>query len=81
MDQVYIGDIQLFPFYFTPRNWAECSGQLMEIQSNPTLYSLLGNKFGGNGNTTFALPNLEDASPISGMHYCISMQGTYPPRD
>lgn len=81
MDNVFVGDIQLFPFNFAPREWATCEGQIITIQSNPTLYSLLGTKFGGDGRTTFGLPNLKDASPVPEMHYCISTQGLYPPRD
>lgn len=81
MDNVFIGDIELFPFNYAPAKWEKCEGQIMTIQSNPTLYSLIGDRFGGDGRTTFALPNLKDASPISGMHYCISMQGNYPPRN
>ena len=81
MDNVYIGDIELVPFNFAPNKWSKCEGQLIQINQHPTLYSLLGSRYGGDGVTTFALPNLKDASPIPGMHYCISMDGLYPPRD
>jgi len=56
--EVYIGTIQPFAFQFAPRGWMLCSGQLLAIASNPTLYTLLGTTYGGDGVTTFALPNL-----------------------
>lgn len=57
MTEPYLGEIQLFGFDFAPLNWALCSGQIMPIQQNTTLYSLLGAQYGGNGQTNFALPN------------------------
>ncbi len=56
--EVYIGTIQPFAFQFAPRGWMFCSGQILAISSNTTLYSLIGITYGGNGQTTFALPNL-----------------------
>jgi len=58
MTEPYIGEIQLFGFNFAPRNWALCNGATMSIQQNTALFSLLGTQYGGNGTTTFALPNL-----------------------
>lgn len=58
MTEPYIGEIQLFGFNFAPRNWAVCNGALVAIQQNTALFSLLGTQYGGNGTTTFALPNL-----------------------
>ena len=58
MTEPYIGEIQLFGFNFAPRNWAVCNGALLAIQQNTALFSLLGTQYGGNGTTTFALPNL-----------------------
>lgn len=57
MDPI-IGQIQTFGFNFAPRNWQYCNGQLMQIQQNTALFSLLGTSYGGNGTTTFALPDL-----------------------
>jgi microcystin-dependent protein len=57
MDQI-IGQIQAFGFNFTPRGWAFCDGQLLSIAQNTALFSLLGTTFGGNGTTTFSLPDL-----------------------
>ncbi|KAF2514949.1 phage tail protein [Flavobacterium foetidum] len=52
-----IGEIRLFAATFTPRSWAFCMGQLVAIQSNTALYAILGTTYGGNGSTTFGLPN------------------------
>jgi microcystin-dependent protein len=54
----FIGQIQAFGFNFPPRGWAFCDGQLMAIASNTALFSLLGTMYGGDGQTTFALPDL-----------------------
>ena len=54
----FLGQIQAFGFNFAPRGWAHCNGQLMPIAQNTALFSLLGTQFGGDGRTTFALPDL-----------------------
>lgn len=54
----YIGEIRAFPFDFAPRHWAECNGQLLPISQNTALFAIIGNRFGGNGRTDFALPDL-----------------------
>lgn len=54
----FIGEIRQFPFNFAPKNWALCDGQLLAIQSNPALFSIIGTFYGGNGTTTFGLPDL-----------------------
>lgn len=54
----FIGQIQLFGFNFAPRGWAYCHGQILSIAQNSALFSLLGTMYGGNGQTTFALPDL-----------------------
>ena len=56
--QPFIGQITLFPFNFAPTGWALCEGQLMPISQNTALFSLLGTFYGGDGKTTFALPDL-----------------------
>lgn len=58
MTNAYIGEIRAFGFNFAPRNWATCSGQILSIQQNTALFALVGTTYGGNGTTTFALPNL-----------------------
>jgi microcystin-dependent protein len=57
MTQPFIGEIQLFGFNFNPRGWAFCNGATMSIAQNTALFSLLGTIYGGNGQTTFQLPN------------------------
>lgn len=54
----FLGQISVFGFEFAPANWATCSGQTVPIAQNTSLFSLLGTRFGGNGTTTFALPNM-----------------------
>ncbi len=75
-----LGSVQLFSFGFAPRGWEFCEGQLIAIGSNTALFSLIGVTYGGDGRTTFALPNLRDKSPVAGMHYCICVQGMMPTR-
>lgn len=59
----FIGQIQAFGFNFAPRGWALCNGQILSIAQNTALFSLLGTTYGGNGTTTFALPDLRGRSP------------------
>jgi microcystin-dependent protein len=61
----YLGEIRLFACSFAPKNWALCNGQLLSIASYGALYTLLGTTYGGNGQTTFALPDLRGRA---GMH-------------
>lgn len=58
MTEPFLGEIQIFGFDFNPSGWAFCSGALLPIQQNTALYSLLGVQYGGDGRTTFQLPNL-----------------------
>ncbi len=58
MSEQYIGQIEAFAFGIVPRGWAICAGQLLSIQQNQALFSLLGTQFGGNGVQTFGLPDL-----------------------
>jgi microcystin-dependent protein len=76
----FIGQIQLFPYNFFPREWAFCEGQLMSIAQNTALFSLLGTTYGGDGQTTFALPDLRGKEPVDGSHYCIALSGIFPSR-
>lgn len=57
MTEPFIGEIQMFGFNFNPRGWAFCNGATLPIQQNTALFSLLGTTYGGNGQTTFQLPN------------------------
>jgi microcystin-dependent protein len=63
MDE-FIGTIKMFGFNFAPRGWALCNGQLLSIAQNTALFSLLGTTYGGDGQTTFALPNYQSRFPI-----------------
>jgi microcystin-dependent protein len=65
MSQQYLGEIRIFGFGFAPRGWALCSGQLLSIQQNTALFSLLGTDYGGNGTQTFGLPDLRGRVPIN----------------
>lgn len=60
----YIAEIRMFAGNFAPRNWAFCQGQLLSIAQNTALFSLLGTTYGGNGTTTFALPDLRGRTAI-----------------
>lgn len=64
MSDPYIGQIIMVGFDFAPRNWAVCNGQLLPIAQNTALFSLLGTTYGGNGQTTFALPDLRGRAPM-----------------
>jgi len=64
MAQVYLGQIMLAGFGLVPRGFAACNGQLLPISQNQALFSLLGTQYGGDGRTTFALPNLQGRTPV-----------------
>lgn len=65
MDDAFLGEIRPFAFGFPPKGWASCDGQLLPIAQNTALFSLLGTMYGGDGRTTFALPDLRGRA---GMH-------------
>lgn len=75
----YIGMIMLVPYDFAPQGWATCDGSVLQVREYQALYSLLGNRFGGTGPQTFALPNLLPSTP-SGCKYVIALNGIYPSR-
>lgn len=64
MSEPFIGEIRMFSINFAPKNWAQCNGQVLPINQNQTLFSLLGTTYGGNGVTTFALPDLRGRVPV-----------------
>jgi microcystin-dependent protein len=64
MANPYLGEIKLVSFTYAPRGWAFCNGQILAIQQNQALFSLLGTMYGGNGTTNFALPNLQGRVPV-----------------
>lgn len=64
MAEPFLGEIRVMSFNFPPKGWALCNGQLLPINQNQALFALLGTTFGGNGQTTFALPNIQGKVPI-----------------
>jgi microcystin-dependent protein len=64
MAQPYVGEIRMFAGNFAPAGWMFCSGQLLPISENETLFQLIGTTYGGDGQSTFALPNLQSRVPI-----------------
>lgn len=64
MSEAYVGEIRIFAGTFAPTGWALCNGQILAISQNTALFSLLGTTYGGNGTTTFALPNLQGRAPM-----------------
>ena len=64
MAEPFLSEIRIFSFNFPPKGWAFCNGQLLPINQNQALFSLLGTVYGGNGQTNFALPNLRGRAPI-----------------
>lgn len=72
----FLGEIRWVAFNFTPKGWAQCNGQLLSIAQNQALFSLLGTTFGGNGQTTFALPDMRSRAPIHvSFDYVLGMIG------
>lgn len=64
MSDPFIGQISMFAGTFAPRGWAFCNGQILPIAQNSALFAILGTTYGGNGQTTFALPNLQGRAPV-----------------
>jgi microcystin-dependent protein len=64
MADPFVAEIRIFPFNFAPKGWAFCNGQILPISQNTALFSLLGTTYGGDGKSTFALPNLEGSAPL-----------------
>ncbi|MGH9931917.1 MAG: phage tail protein [Pyrinomonadaceae bacterium] len=64
MSSPFVAEIRIFGFQFAPRGWAFCEGQLLPISQNTALFSLLGTTYGGNGQSNFALPNLQGSAPM-----------------
>jgi microcystin-dependent protein len=64
MADPFVAEIRIFPFNFAPKGWAWCDGQLLPLSQNTALFSLLGTTYGGNGKSTFALPDLQGRAPM-----------------
>lgn len=74
----FVGQVSLFSFTFQPPGWVFCDGRLLSITENEMLFNILGNTFGGDGESTFAVPDLRALAP-NNCQYCISLFGTYRP--
>ena len=76
MSEPYVGECRLVAFNYAPAGWAFCQGQLMQISENDVLFQLLGTTYGGDGEQTFALPDLQGRVPIhQGGEWVIGQQG------
>lgn len=64
MSSPFVAEIRIFPYNFAPRGWATCDNQILSIAQNTALFSLLGTTYGGNGQTTFALPDFRNRMPM-----------------
>jgi len=64
MAEPFLGEIRIMSFNFAPKGWAQCNGQLLPINQNQALFSILGTTFGGNGQTTFGLPDFRGRVPV-----------------
>ena len=76
MSEFFIGQIMMAGFGFAPKFWAQCNGQLLPINQNQALFSLLGTQYGGNGTTNFALPDLRSRTPVG---YASSVDPSWQP--
>ncbi len=74
MSQAYIGEIRMLPYTFVPVGWALCDGATLSVQAQTALFAVIGNVFGGDGKTTFQLPNLIGRTPM----HCGAGQGLTP---
>lgn len=79
MSDTYLGDVRAMSFDFAPRGWALCNGRLLPVAQNRALFQLLGNKYGGDGQTNFALPSIAGVPAQDGatLKYCICLQGRF----
>jgi len=76
MSTPFLGETKIFAFGFAPRGWAECNGQLLPINQNQALFSLLGTTYGGDGRVNFALPDLRDRVPVhEGSGFSLGQRG------
>lgn len=75
-----LSQIQLFALDFAPVGWLICDGREVPIAQYMALFALLGNKYGGDGKASFALPDLRDKAPMPNMVYCLCVSGVFPQR-
>lgn len=79
MDQT-IGEVELFPYTFTPQDWVPCDGRTLNRAQYQALYALIGNQYGGDGMNTFCVPNLLGTEPIPNTKYYMAVNGIFPVR-
>ncbi len=81
--EAFLGMICLFPQNRGIYGWAKCNGQLLQIAQNQALYAIIGTEFGGDGRTTFAVPNIPPLKPTNGgdVDYYICLSGVWPSAD
>ena len=77
-----LGSLLLVPYNFAPQGWAFCQGQILPINQNQALFALIGTTYGGDGQSTFALPNLPAMNDANGipLNWVIALQGVFPSR-
>jgi microcystin-dependent protein len=84
VDEALMGEVKLFAGSFAPKYWEFCQGQVLPITENTALFTILGAQYGGDGMTTFGLPNLAPLTPIGAdptpINYIICVSGIYPQR-
>lgn len=79
-EYAYVATLGLVASDYCPHDTMEAKGQTLDLSEYSVLYALLGTTYGGDGYTTFALPDLREHAPLEGMRYCIVIDGTWPPR-
>ncbi|TXK76805.1 phage tail protein [Paenibacillus sp. N3.4] len=79
--ETQIGNITILPYNFQPVGFIKCDGRLLNISDYEILYTLIGTQYGGNGQTTFAIPDLRGDSPTPMVDYYIATEGIYPSRN
>jgi microcystin-dependent protein len=89
----FLAEIRIFSFGYAPAGWTECDGRLLPVDAHQPLFSILGWRFGGDGITSFALPNMHRAAPVAGrtepecasarlnLTFGIAFTGLYPTRE
>lgn len=79
----FLGEIEIFAFDFCPAGWAALNGQILPISQNQALFALLGTTYGGDGQTSFALPTAKPIFSANGAAFqlCIALQGIFPSRN
>lgn len=78
---IYLGSIYLFPYGRSPYCFLPCDGCILKIREYQALFALIGTTYGGDGKSTFALPNMQCLEPMPGVQYYIAVMGLFPARE